>query len=206
MIRFLNENTGWATGAYGTVLKTVDGGKTWVKSAFAEDMTFNDLRIFNENKVYAACEFDNIMLTEDGGETWKRLYQAGFEDIGNFFGIDFIDENRGVVVGTGGNIRYTLDAGVTWQQAENNESKKTTLMKVKFFNDRQGVAIGLDGAMVFTKDGGLSWHPPNPITQFTWFSGLAVLKDGRGVVAGIGNVLITTDFGQTWTSPFGDLR
>jgi photosystem II stability/assembly factor-like uncharacterized protein len=111
-----------------------------------------------------------------------------------------------VVVGTGGNIRYTLDAGVTWQQAENNESKKTTLMKVKFFNDRQGVAIGLDGAMVFTKDGGLSWHPPNPITQFTWFSGLAVLKDGRGVVAGIGNVLITTDFGQTWTSPFGDLR
>ena len=206
MIRFLNENVGWATGSVGTILKTHDGGKTWVKSGYSRDMAFNDLYIFNENKLYAACEFDNVMMTEDGGETWKALMEEGFGEPGNFFGIDFIDENRGFAVGTGGNIKYTMDAGATWQTAENNETKKTTLMKVKFFDDKTGVAIGLDGAMVFTKDGGLTWDPPSPITQFTWFSGLSILKDGRGVVVGVGNVILTSDFGKTWTNPIEDVR
>ena len=205
MIKFIEENTGWAVGSFGTVLRTQDGGENWKKSGFSEDKAFNDIFFFNENKGYAACEFDSIMMTEDGGETWTPQTEPGFGDIGNFFGITFLDENRGFVVGTGGNIKYTLDGGAEWKTAENNEEKKTTLLKVRFFNERQGVAVGLDGAMVFTKDSGLTWYPPSPISQFTWFSGLSVLDDGRGVVVGIGNVIITNDFGKTWANPFGEM-
>ena len=205
MIKFINENVGWAVGSFGTVLRTQDGGANWKRSAFQEDKAFNDIYFFNENKGYAACEFDSVMMTEDGGESWKPQTEPGFGDIGNFFGVTFIDENRGFVVGTGGNIKYTLNGGAEWKQAENNEEKKSTLIKVRFFNDRQGVAVGLDGAMVFTKDGGVSWYPPSPITQFTWFSGLSVLNDGRGVVVGIGNILVTDDFGKNWVNPFGEM-
>ena len=202
---FLNESKGWAVGSFGTVLTTNDGGANWRKTAFSKDMSFNDIYFFDENKGYAAGEFENVMLTEDGGETWKPLIEQGWGDLGNYFGIAFTDENSAVIVGTSGNIKYTTDAGQTWQAAENNEANKSTLLKVRFFNEKQGVAIGLDGAMVFTKDGGLSWDPPTPITQFTWFSGISLLEDGHGVVVGIGNILITDDFGKTWDSPFGDM-
>lgn len=203
--QFLNENKGWAVGSYGTVLTTDDGGKSWRKTAFEQDKTLNEVYFFNENKGYAAVEFDNVLLTEDGGETWNPLMEEGWGDLGNFFGIEFLDENKAIVVGTSGNIQYTIDGGVTWEKAENNEVNKATLLKVKFFNEKQGVAIGLDGAMVFSKDGGLTWDPPSPITQFTWFSGISLLKDGRGIVVGVGNILTTKDFGKSWESPFGDM-
>ena len=201
---FLNETKGWAVGAYGTVITTNDGGATWQKTGFKKDISFNDLYFFDENKGYAACEFDNVFMTLDGGETWAPLMEepGGWDEPGNFFGIDFIDENTGVVVGTTGNIKYTQDGGQTWESAENNDSTEATLLKVRFFNDKRGVAVGLDGGMVFTKDGGLSWDPPTPITQFTWFSGLSVLEDGKAVVVGVGNIIITDDFGKTWVSPF----
>ena len=201
---FLNETKGWAVGPSGTVL-TTDDGVTWRKTSYARDLRFNEVYFFDENKGVAAIEFDTIMSTEDGGETWSALLEgeeSWDEEPGNFFGIDFIDENTGVVVGTAGNIKYTRDGGQTWETAENNDTSKLTLLKVKFFNDKQGVAIGLDGGMVFTKDGGISWDPPSPVTQFTWFSGIALLEDGKGVVVGVGNVIVTDDFGKTWVSPF----
>ena len=199
---FLSETKGWIGGSFGTILRTDDGGATWHKSGFSQDVSFNDIYFFDENKGYAACEFDNVFMTEDGGENWAPLMDEpeGWDEPGNFFGIDFIDENTGVVVGTKGNIKYTKDGGQTWENAENNDIAKSTLLKVRFFNEKQGVAIGLEGAMLFTKDGGLSWDPPSPITQFTWFSGMSLLKNGKGVVVGIGNIIITDDFGKTWVS------
>ena len=202
---FLNEKKGWAVGTFGTVLTTDDGGETWTKTAYSRDMAINDVYFFDEKRGVAACEFEMVMKTEDGGETWKELMEMGWGDLGYYFGIAVHDEKNMLVVGTSGTIKYTTDGGKSWESAENNEANKSTLLKVQFFNDKQGVAIGLDGAMVFTKDGGLSWDPPTPITQFTWFSGISLLKDGHGVVVGIGNVLLTSDYGKTWTSPFGDI-
>ena len=201
---FLNEDKGWAVGSFGTVLTTDDGGANWRKTGFSRDMTFNDVHFFDENLGYAACEFEMVLETRDGGETWAELMEQGWGDLGNYFGIAMLNRQKAVVVGTSGNIKYTNDGGKTWETAENNELNKSTLLKVAFFNDKQGVAIGLDGAMVFTKDGGLSWDPPAPITQFTWFSGISLLDNGKGVVAGIGNILITDDYGKTWVSPFED--
>ncbi|MBA3031183.1 MAG: hypothetical protein FP816_20540 [Desulfobacteraceae bacterium] len=211
---FLNKKNGWAVGVWGTVLTTNDG-VNWRKTDFNKDLVINDIYFFDENKGYAACEFDTVMMTEDGGETWKALLKTDDWDTGNFFGIDFIDENTAVIVGTSGDIKYTKDGGQTWEDAKNNgpweesaynnDPGRSTLLNVRFFNDKQGVAIGLEGAILSTKDGGLSWDPPSLITQFTWFSGISLLENGKGIIVGMANIIITNDFGKTWVSPFENM-
>ena len=199
---FISETRGWAAGTFGTVMTTADGGKNWRKTGFSRDMTFNDIYFLTADTGYAACEFEQVMMTRDGGETWHPSMAEGWGDLGHFFGIDLAGNSGAVAVGTSGNIKYTEDSGRTWQPAVNRDVSHSTLLKVGFFNPTHGVAVGLDGAMVFTRDGGRSWDPPRQITQFTWFSGLSLSKDGHGVVVGIGNILVTDDFGKTWHSPF----
>ena len=208
---FLNKTKGWAVGIFGTVL-TTDDGVNWRKTGFHKDLAINDIYFFDENRGFAACECDTVMRTEDGGETWNLLLESdGWDDCGYFFGIEFIDKNTAVTVGTNGKIKYTKDGGQTWEDAQNNDPweyaesndpSRSTLLKARFFNDKQGIAVGLEGTILSTKDGGLSWDPPPLKTQFTWFSGISLLGNGKGIIVGMGNIIITNDFGKTWVSPF----
>jgi len=66
---FLSAQQGWAVGEGGTILHTIDGGKTWQpqQSGIIRDLQ----RIFFIDKNYGWITGQGILLrTEDGGETW----------------------------------------------------------------------------------------------------------------------------------------
>ena len=81
----VNEKVVWASGTGGTVIRTIDGGKTWYVMTVpgAEKLDFRDIEAFDEHTVYVLSigngESSRIYKTTDGGKTWNLLYQNANE-------------------------------------------------------------------------------------------------------------------------------
>src|SRR5438445_11450690 len=77
----VNENVVWASGTGGTVIRTIDGGKTWnvMTVPGAEKLDFRDIEAFDANTAYILSigngESSRIYKTIDGGKTWKLQFK-----------------------------------------------------------------------------------------------------------------------------------
>ena len=117
----VDDRTAWASGAGGTVLRTLDGGATWtVVPVPASDKTdFRDVEAFgpDEAVVMGIDRPARIFRTADGGRTWALAY---FDDTPGIFldGMAFFDEKNGLAFGDpmGGRffILLTADGGASW--------------------------------------------------------------------------------------------
>lgn len=123
----VNADVVWASGTRGTVIRTVDGGKTWDvrRVAGAENQDFRGIRAFDaENAVImstgnAEKGLATIYRTSDGGKTWTLAFAP--KTTGVFFdSIAFWDRKRGVVLSdpVDGHFELfrTADGGTTWTQ------------------------------------------------------------------------------------------
>lgn len=76
----VNENIVWASGTGGTVIRTIDGGKTWNVFTVpgAEKLDFRDIEAFDANTAYILSigngDASRIYQTFDGGKTWKLQF------------------------------------------------------------------------------------------------------------------------------------
>lgn len=80
-ISAVDANVAWASGREGTVLRTIDGGKTWsnVSVPDAKELDFRDIEGFDANTAVALSigpgAASRVYRTEDGGKTWKLVLQ-----------------------------------------------------------------------------------------------------------------------------------
>jgi photosystem II stability/assembly factor-like uncharacterized protein len=193
-VQFIDQEKGWIVGTYGLMLHTENGGKNWERLPFEEDVILNDLCFINSARGWLAGEFGLIFYTEDGGRTWVKQLE---DEMGRkLFGLDFADHLRGVAVGNEGVIYTTINGGKDWVlKGANND----TLLKVAFADEFHATAVGLRGCLTFTEDGGDNWRSVCPLDHFTWLSGIAYDKSGRGFAVGDGGkILISVDSGLNW--------
>ncbi len=111
-MHFVSSTTGYRIELFGSVEKTVDGGKTWVNVFTREPTTSNVFRaifFLNESLGYAGGDY--LQRTVDGGVTWERINWQ-FYDI---LAIHFENEDHGYVVTMSGQVLETTDGGQTWQ-------------------------------------------------------------------------------------------
>jgi photosystem II stability/assembly factor-like uncharacterized protein len=77
----VNEKIVWASGTAGTVIRTVDGGKTWniFTVPGAEKLDFRDIEAFDANTAYILSigngDASRIYMTTDGGNTWRLQFK-----------------------------------------------------------------------------------------------------------------------------------
>lgn len=77
----VNEKVIWASGTGGTVIRTIDGGKSWnvMTVPGAEKLDFRDIEAFDANTAYILSigngESSRIYKTIDGGKTWKLQFK-----------------------------------------------------------------------------------------------------------------------------------
>jgi photosystem II stability/assembly factor-like uncharacterized protein len=119
----VNDRVAWASGAKGTVLRTVDG-ETWtvVPVAGAEKLDFRDIEAWDENTAIAMSigpgEASNVYKTTDGGATWRRVF-ANAEPTGFWDAITFWDRKHGALFGDPVRGRFqvftTDDGGESWK-------------------------------------------------------------------------------------------
>lgn len=76
----VSEKIIWASGTGGTVIRSVDGGKTWKVMTVpgAEKLDFRDIEAFDANTAYLLSigngESSRIYKTTDGGVSWKQQF------------------------------------------------------------------------------------------------------------------------------------
>lgn len=98
-VTFVDENTGWAGG--GVIMKTTDGGEHWTRQA--DEATVRSFWFLDVSYGFAVGG-STILKTENGGENWIDV-TPGNNSIVDLRGVQFLDMNRGWVVGRAENER-----------------------------------------------------------------------------------------------------
>jgi photosystem II stability/assembly factor-like uncharacterized protein len=219
---FVNEQTGWAVGAGGTIWRSDDTGTTWIRISTLEGpgphewsfMSSNQMKFIDDWTGWLRETF-GIWRTEDGGLNWKRVLKIGDPGIAGQPGkTAFLNSNLAVVSSGEGKVSRTEDGGKTWQIQ--TVLKKGDFRDVRFANERSGWLTGYgppdrNFELYRSGDGGKTWQPlPTKdrdlaiySIQFLtkeegWAVGvlLTARKKGQGSPEGL--VIHTTDGGENW--------
>ena len=192
-VRFLSSNSVVAVAAYGTALRSSDGGDTWVVSYPGTPASLRSLWFVNESIGFAVGHSGAIVKTIDGGNSWVQ--SPIVVDV-TLLSVCFSDVMVGTVVGKSGTILRTTDGGVNW--AVQNSGTLAPLNAVGFFSELNGIAVGGSGTILGTTDGGTHWIQQTSGTTLT-LNSVLILDSHTGVAVGdYGTILLTTNGGSTW--------
>jgi photosystem II stability/assembly factor-like uncharacterized protein len=119
----VSDRVAWVAGSAGTVLRTVDGGRSWqqVSPPGAADLQFRDIEAFDARHAVALTIGEGtdsrIYRTSDGGRTWTEAFRND-EPTAFYDCLTFTDRRHGLALSdpVGGKFRIlaTADAGRTW--------------------------------------------------------------------------------------------
>lgn len=150
-IYFKNSQEGWVAGK-NNILYTTDGGTTWIDSGpgttIAHGFPTHFMSIdFVESTGWAVGSDGDIYRTLNG-ISWQKVPSPTTE---NLKSVDFIDANKGWIVGASGTILYTSNGGASWITIT---SPTTEHLQSVFFKDaNNGWIVGTNGAILkYTDD------------------------------------------------------
>lgn len=107
---FTDDQTGYAVGLAGTILKTSDAGKSWDRlkngnSLFNGYQQFNQIIFRNKDIGYIVGESGCFLKTIDSGNHWDQIKES--PDIN--FNATCLTVNGGYVCGDGGTIYHSIE-------------------------------------------------------------------------------------------------
>lgn len=199
----------FAAGYDGVFLKSTNMGFSWeanfVRVGRASP-NVNSIHFLNNNVGYAACSYRLVAKTTDGGKTWTALLSDVYSTTNHCYGVYFIDENTGFVVGqttTNNDVIYkTTNGGASWDTVAKNIASNAW-RTVKFVNNQNGIIVGTKLKALYTTDGGNTWNPatfknvPSALSS-SELRDVAFLNDSVAVAVGNKIIVRTTDAGKTW--------
>ena len=123
----VSEKIVWASGTEGTVIRTLDAGKTWsvMTVAGAEKLDFRGIRAFDDKTAVIISSGPaekgeaHIYRTADGGKSWKQVLEE--KRAGIFFdAVAFWDRQHGIVLSDPVDGKFALfttsDGGASWRE------------------------------------------------------------------------------------------
>jgi photosystem II stability/assembly factor-like uncharacterized protein len=203
----VNEKVVWASGTGGTVIKTIDAGKTWTVMTVpgAEKLDFRDIEAFDANTAYILSignrDSSRIYKTIDGGATWKVQFTNKNEKA-FFDAIACWDKSNCIAMSDPVDGHYVLIStadGENWKQIVSNQMPAAKDGEAAFAASGTCLYIAPSGAVVLVSGGtdarvfrsvdrGQAWSVVNtPITKGTAGSGIfsiAMYDNRYGVIVG----------------------
>ncbi len=207
-VYFKDEKNGWllcerniyslGTLAPSYLLKTSDGGANWEHIEFGGEKRERIAKIFfGENGSGAAIgEGGAYFALQSDKKTWKKLPSPI-----RYLMLDgiFTDDSHGAMVGAGGTILFTEDAGLSWNKSSVSGDSKTKLNSVFFINQKTGWAVGTEGKVFQTFNGGKVWREQNSTTAKDLTDVFFKNTSEGWAVGDEGLILHTTTAGNVWT-------
>lgn len=172
-ITFSNELNGLAIGVSDGeiphLIRTQDGGETWIELDLAINASVIDLRInLIDRVIYVKGQRQLIFKSTDFGNSWTPL---NIPDIFSLYGLQFLDKNTGFASALSG-LYKTTDGGASWQKTDFQPIKNFTTFH--FLDANEGFAIE-----------SVEEYSSAPPTITATFKGTIILH--------------TLDGGKTWT-------
>jgi photosystem II stability/assembly factor-like uncharacterized protein len=204
-IDFINENTGWACGDGGVILKTTNGGVNWLQQPSGVLKRLEGIDAIDENNLFCVGWFQTILRSTNSGQSWIIIRDGPSGTGSTFFKTYFINPNTGWLLRSGGGyVLRTTNAGLTFDSVFTNNSFNRDV----FFKDANTGVICGDGAWIIrSTDGGVTWNQiiipwgtelPN-FYRFSFVGNLGWTIGNSTNLPGAGpKVFHTTDFGITW--------
>ena len=201
-IHFIDNNTGYAVcGGGDTIVKTTDGGSTWIPKKLAAPAWISSVFFTSANTGFAAG-WSRIFKTVDGGDNWTVQDNITGD---NAYGMYFANSDTGYVVGVSFNLfagyfKRSIDGGNTWSAADSVSPFNTPPYSVHFPTGQTGYIVGNSGIAHKTTDAGLNWAPLNSGTTAN-LNSVYFVNTQTGYAAGnVGTILKTTNGGSNWTA------
>lgn len=220
---------GWSGPAgapVGEILRSADGGSTWVGVGAWPGVRLHDVVFADRWHGWAvgsgpavdpgtAAEIAVVLATDDGGLTWAAA--AGPEDLGIdpgrssvLFAVEALDASRlwcagrsGPVGAARGLLAGSLDGGRSWRAVLSR--RFTSFRGLAFGSRSRGWAIGrgAGAAVLSTVDGGRRWRVRR-LPRGTITGAIDFIDGRRGWIVGDtrthkGLVLRTVDAGRRWS-------
>lgn len=210
-IYFINANTGWAVGEGGTILKTTNGGTTWVTQKIINNAFLIGCYFIDSNTGWVSGDA-GVFKTTDGGTTWYP--QTGPYGLTKVY---FVDKNNGWTVGgiDGstpyiGDIFKTTDGGTTWTQKTNNTTW-ARFYGIQFVDANVGWAYAeVNNILLKTTNGGADWQLQQSLISNFNIQSMYFMDQNTGFIGGndgsAGYIQKTVDGGAHWINKTPNLQ
>lgn len=200
---FISADIGWVVGVGPAILKTTNGGNTWIYQQTTANENPLSVYFLDEMNGWVSGFNGSIYKTDDGGDSWTLKPSGTNYAIRE---IEFIDSLVGFAIVSNwiepryGAIIKTTNGGDTWVT-------KVTIydyafLDLDFIDTQYGWAAGTNGVFYRTTNGGENWIGPQFITDF-WIHEIDFPSKDIGYAIGGGNsdeiILKTTNAGLTWS-------
>ncbi len=200
-IHCLNSESFFAVAAGGKILKSADGGGTWVLLYQGGD-ELKDISFVGEAVGFAVGDGGVILSTQDGGLTWIRKALPSPSDLKK---IIFLGADSAIAVCSLGGYWKTRNGGASWDPYV---FQQTLFRSLSFVDGRVGYGFtyeyvyGVRYARTYkTEDGGESWVQRGRVrATYSDSPSMFFYGDGRGVFLDGTYVYRTVDDGQTFQS------
>lgn len=208
---FINENTGFICGGYGStnfLKKTTNGGNTWEDKTVGANVTnfsLEQILFVNANTGFI-IKGGYVFKTTTAGETWDSLITPGLNYL--FKNMQFINQTTGFVGGENGRFFKTTNGGNIWREMKiplpppplNNYPP--SLRSVYFISELTGYICSAAGYIAKTINGGLDWTIQN-FANTAALNSIMFTSSTTGCVVGqSGSILTTTNGGVNWNKQY----
>ena len=147
-IAFVDDQLGFAVGAYGTFLETRDAGAHWrARKISTQDLHYNAIAVLDSNTLLIAGEAGTLLRSTDAGQNWQALASPY---AGSWFGIVALDAKTALLYGLRGKLFRTDDAGEHWTELPTGAT--AALMGGRVLADGRVVVVGNDGVILISTD------------------------------------------------------
>lgn len=192
---FTDNNTGYAVGEAGTIIKTIDNGESWEFLSSGKLVNYTMIRFTDEQTAYVAGSGGFLMKTTDAGENWTELETNLTQTPADMY---FIDNNTGFICGGFDELLKTTDGGLTWYNVCPEMFYASQINSIYFPTSLIGYAAANLGTVLKTTDGGETWtesiHEPRLDLKKIFF-----VNADTGFVAGeSGYFAVTHNGGAYW--------
>ncbi len=162
-VYFANDAEGWAVGAYGMMLKTTNGGRSWKRVVMPNldpnreewdpvelEFHLNAITATPNGEIYIAGEAGTVYRSPDMGQSWEALITPYS---GSFYGIVVTNKDVVIAFGLRGNMFSSKDKGQIWKRVD-SQTDQTLLGAAYSTQDDTMLLVGTKGAVLYSGDGG----------------------------------------------------
>jgi photosystem II stability/assembly factor-like uncharacterized protein len=177
----INPNDATVFGAYRMVMKTTDGGKTWMDRSLnvADPISQN---LYDAERagpdIYIASEAGLVFLSTDGGNSYNQVAPPTDSTL---FGILGLGAGDVLAYGVAGRMFSSTDAGKTWQTIDLGTDTNLTAA-IRLASGK--IVVAEEDGRVFVTDGAVTAFKPLPVSIPMGLFGMAEAADGDVVFVG----------------------